>query len=74
MQPTDERRARSLVLVQLHLPTVMLSTTELLWTWRSGDESFRMHVTNPRLIESLDAGGVNDTVRGTTLYEKMMLR
>ncbi len=33
-----------------------------------------MHVTNPRLIESLDVGGVNDTVRGTTLYEKMMLR
>lgn len=123
---------------QVHLPTVMLSTsdrlltddflplrlettgdvpgpsperqpypTDLLWTWERGDESFRMHVTNPRLIESLDmsakqsswrhrmlhagdhpwyydftadmeltidVGGVTDTVTGTTLYEKMMLR
>lgn len=81
--------------------------TELEWTWHTDDGSFRMHVTNPRLIESLDMapkhvqwrhrllhphdhpwyydftadmtleidlGGVSDTVTGTTLYEKMMLR
>jgi hypothetical protein len=123
---------------QIHLPTVMLATSERLltddwlplrlvtsgdvpgpapehqpyptsleWTWAHDDEHFRMSVTNPRLIESLDmgdqhaswrhrllhagehpwyydftadmeldirVGGVNDTVRGQTLYEKMMLR
>lgn len=81
--------------------------TSLEWTWAHGDEHFRMSVSNPRLIESLDMGdggaswrhrllhagehpwyydftadmeldihvaGVDDTVTGETLYEKMILR
>lgn len=28
--------------------------TDLQWTWRSGDESIRFHITNPQMIEALD--------------------
>lgn len=84
---------------QLHLPTVMLATsdrlltddwlplrlatsgdipgpapdkqpypTELDWTWQRGDESFRMHVTNPKLIESLDMGDRDASWRHRLLH------
>ena len=123
---------------QIHLPTLMLATSDRLltddwlplrlttsgvvpgpapnqqpyptaleWTWARGDEHLRMSVSNPRIIESLDVsgkdsswrhrllhpgehpwyydftadmeldihvGGVDDTVSGQTLYEKMFLR
>ena len=28
--------------------------TDLLWTWQSGEESIRFHITNPEMIEALD--------------------